>query len=245
MVPTAASRLGPALHGKKRGGIDEHRSPQHTTRWQHRRSCGRGTRGQWPPGPAPYRLLRMGEWGHREVQSANVLQIPLAVGERGDVSTRDAREASLAEQDTTMDFELSPTQRRSQEIARAFAQDEVAPLARAADETGTFSHALVKRMAVLGLLGGPLAPEFGGAGMDHVSFALVCEELGQVDSSVRGFLTVHAGLVAGCIQDWGTKEQQRSYLPRLASGELIGCYCLTEPEAGSDVASMRTTARQE
>src|SRR5262245_4958370 len=141
-----------------------------------------------------------------------------------------------------MDFELTPRQHRWREIAREFAQSEVAPLAREADETGTFSHALVKRMAELGLLAGPLAPEYGGSGMDYVSFALVCEELGRVDSSVRGFLTVHAGLVAGCLQDWGAEEQKRAYLPRLASGELIGCYCLTELEAGSDAASMQTTA---
>jgi butyryl-CoA dehydrogenase len=142
-----------------------------------------------------------------------------------------------------MDFELAPAQRRWQEIARAFAQDEVAPLARSADETGAFAQALVQRMAELGLLGGLLAPHYGGAGMDYVSFALTCEELGRVDSSVRGFLTVHVGLVAGCLQDWGTEEQKRTYLPRLASGELIGCYCLTEPEAGSDAASMQTSAR--
>jgi len=142
-----------------------------------------------------------------------------------------------------MDFALTPTQSRWQEIARAFAQDEVAPLAREADETGTFVHALVSRLAFHGLLGGTQAREYGGAGMDYVSFALVCEELGRVDSSVRGFLTVHAGLVAGCIQDWGTEAQKRVYLPRLAQGELLGCYCLTEPEAGSDAASMQTLAR--
>src|SRR5262249_32369946 len=132
-----------------------------------------------------------------------------------------------------MDFEITSTQRSWQEFAGTFAQDAVAPLAREADETGTYSHVLVQRMAVRGLLGGPPALEYGGAGMDYVSFALVCEELGRVDSSVRGFLTVHAGLVAGCLQDWGTEEQRSRYLPRLASGELIGCYCLTEPEAGA------------
>ena len=144
-----------------------------------------------------------------------------------------------------MDFDLSPEQRRWQMLAHKYAQDEVAPLARESDETGAFSHALVKRMGELGLLGGPMAQEYGGAGMDYVSFALVCEELGRVDSSVRGFLTVHAGLVAGCLQDWGTEEQKRAYLPRLASGNLVGCYCLTEPEAGSDAASMRAMAREE
>ena len=144
-----------------------------------------------------------------------------------------------------MDFELSAEQRRWQEVARRFAQDEVAPLARASDEQRMFSHALVRRMGALGLLGGPLEPEYGGAGMDYVSFALVAEELGRVDSSVRGFLTVHAGLVTLCLRDWASDEQRRRYLPRLASGELIGCYCLTEAEAGSDAASITTSAQEE
>ncbi len=144
-----------------------------------------------------------------------------------------------------MDFELNEQQRRVQEIARRFAQDEVAPQAREADETCTFNAALVKRMAALGLLAGPLEPEYGGSGMDYLSFVLANEELGRVDSSVRGFLTVHAGLVSRCIRDWGSKEQRRRYLPQLASGEAIGCYCLTEPEAGTDAASLRTTAREE
>lgn len=141
-----------------------------------------------------------------------------------------------------MDFELSPEQRRIQSLARDFANDEVAPLAREADETGNFPMQLIGRMAELGFLGGPIAKEYGGAAMDAVSFALVCEELGRADSSVRGLLTVHANLVSGCIEKWGTDEQKRRYLPQLASGEWVGCYCLTEPDAGSDAASLRTTA---
>lgn len=143
-----------------------------------------------------------------------------------------------------MDFELSPEQRRWQEVARRFAQEEVAPLARESDEQRLFSRDLVWRMGALGLLGGPLEPEYGGSGMDYVSFALVAEELGRVDSSVRGFLTVHAGLVTLCLREWGSEEQRARYLLRLASGELIGCYCLTEPEAGSDAASIQTSARE-
>jgi alkylation response protein AidB-like acyl-CoA dehydrogenase len=143
-----------------------------------------------------------------------------------------------------MEFALTPEQRHWQEVARHFAQEEVAPLAREADEKRRFSRDLVQRMGELGLLGGPLEPEYGGSGMDYVSFALVAEELGRVDSSVRGFLTVHGGLVTLCVREWGRAEQQARYLPRLARGELIGCYCLTEPEAGSDAASIQTTARE-
>src|SRR5579864_3344275 len=144
-----------------------------------------------------------------------------------------------------MDFELTAEQKRIQALARQFAEQEVAPVAREADEKGEFPLHLVKRMGELGFLAGPIEPEYGGSGMDYVSFALLCEELGWADSSVRGFLTVHAGLVTLCIREWGTDEQRRRYLPRLASGESMGCYCLTETEAGSDAASMQTTARED
>ena len=144
-----------------------------------------------------------------------------------------------------MDFDLTPAQQRIQAQARAFAEQEVAPVAREADEKGEFPLHLVERMGELGFLAGPIDPVYGGSGMDYVSYALLCEELGRADSSVRGFLTVHASLVSLCIQDWGSEEQKRRYLPRLARGEWIGCYALTEPDAGSDAASMETTAREE
>ena len=144
-----------------------------------------------------------------------------------------------------MDFALTPAQQDVQQQAHQFAEREVAPIAREADEKGEFPRHLVKRMGELGFLAGPVDPAYGGSGMDCVSYALLCEELGRVDSSVRGFLTVHASLVSLCIQDWGTEIQKRHYLPLLASGEYIGCYALTEPEAGSDAASMETIARDD
>lgn len=144
-----------------------------------------------------------------------------------------------------MNFELTPEQKAIQAKVRMFAQEEVAPLARETDETGEFPIHLVKRMGELGFLAGPIAAEYGGSEMDYLSFTLISEELGRADSSVRGFLAVHASLVSLCINDWGTEEQKRQYLPRLATGEMIGCYCLTEPNAGSDAASMETTVREE
>jgi hypothetical protein len=144
-----------------------------------------------------------------------------------------------------MNFELTSEQQAVQARARQFAQEEVAPLARVSDETGQFPMHLVRRMGELGFLAAPVEPEYGGAGMAYPSFALVYEELGRVDSSVRGFLAVHAGLVAMCLRDWGNEEQKHRYLPLLARGDLIGCYCLTEPNAGSDVAGMETTVREE
>ncbi|MGH2487761.1 MAG: acyl-CoA dehydrogenase family protein, partial [Ktedonobacterales bacterium] len=144
-----------------------------------------------------------------------------------------------------MDFSLTAEQQRIQALARDFAEREVAPLAREADESGLFQAQLVRRMGELGFLGATFGREYGGSALDHVSYVALLEELGRVDSSVRGFLTVHAGLVAGCVAAFGAEEQKRRYLPQLATGELIGCYCLTEPEAGSDAASIQTTAREE
>ncbi len=144
-----------------------------------------------------------------------------------------------------MDFTLTAQQQRTQTLAREFARAEVAPLAREADETRAFPLHLVKRMGELGLLAAPVPTDYGGAGLDYVSTALIYEELGWADSSVRGFLAVHCGLVSMCIHDRGTEEQRRRYLPKLATGERIGCYCLTEPNAGSDAASMETTATED
>lgn len=144
-----------------------------------------------------------------------------------------------------MNFELSPAQQRIRQRAREFAQQEVAPLVRRADEERRFPHRLIRRMGELGFLGGLIPREYGGSELDHLSMALVYEELGRVDSSIRGFVTVQCSLVAATIWRWGTEEQRSAVLPRLASGEWVGCYCLTEPQAGSDVASLQTEVRQD
>lgn len=144
-----------------------------------------------------------------------------------------------------MNFELTPAQADVQQVARQFAWEEVAPLARETDESGQFPLHLVARMGELGFLCATIDPAYGGSGMDYLSYTLISEELGRADASVRGFLAVHGSLVSLCLNDWGTEAQKRDYLPRLATGELIGCYCLTEPNAGSDVASMESTAREE
>jgi butyryl-CoA dehydrogenase len=144
-----------------------------------------------------------------------------------------------------MNFDLTPAQEEIRSSARRFAQEEVAPLAREADEKGEFPLHLVRRMGELGFLAGPIPQQYGGSGMDTVSFALVYEELGRADSSVRGFLAVHGSLVSLCLYDWGSEEQKQHYLPRLAAGDWIGCYCLTEPNAGSDAGSIETTAGED
>lgn len=144
-----------------------------------------------------------------------------------------------------MNFELSPQQQATQQLARRFAREEVAPLARETDASGEFPLHLVRRMGELGFLCATIDPAYGGAGLDYLSYTLISEELGRADSSVRGFLAVHGSLVALCINDWGTEAQKQAWLPRLATGEVIGCYCLTEPEAGSDVASMTSSVREQ
>jgi alkylation response protein AidB-like acyl-CoA dehydrogenase len=144
-----------------------------------------------------------------------------------------------------MDFSLTESQRQIQARARDFAQRRVAPLSREMDERREMPRELIAEMAALGFLGGPLPKEYGGEGWDAVSLALCYEELGRADSSVRGFMTVHTSLVAQCLLNWGTEEVKGAYLPKLARGEIIGCYCLTEPNAGSDAAALESTAALE
>ena len=144
-----------------------------------------------------------------------------------------------------MDFALTERQLEVQSLARQFAQQEVVPLARQMDEQGKMPPDLIRRMGELGLLGGPLPTRYGGGGWDHLSLALAYEELGRADSSVRGFMTVHTSLVALTLLGWGDEHQKASFLPGLARGELVGCYCLTEPNAGSDAAALEALLRQD
>jgi alkylation response protein AidB-like acyl-CoA dehydrogenase len=105
-------------------------------------------------------------------------------------------------------------------------------------------HSVIEQMASLGLLGGSIKKEFGGSKMDNLSLALIYEELGRACSSVRGFMTVHTSLVMQCIDQQGSETQKKEFLPRLANAGMIGCYALTEPEAGSDAASIQTKAEK-
>jgi alkylation response protein AidB-like acyl-CoA dehydrogenase len=139
-------------------------------------------------------------------------------------------------------YGLSPADEAWRARAEAFARTNVAPLAREADRAAKFPLALVKRLGDAGLLGAPLPAALGGGGASALATALIQEEMGRVDGSVRGFLAVHTGLVAQTIADFGTDAQRRDWLPRLSSGTHVGCFCLTEPTAGSDVAAMASRA---
>jgi len=128
--------------------------------------------------------------------------------------------------------------------AARFADEELAPHVGAWDRAGKMPRAIVGRLGELGFLAGPLPAALGGSGWDNSTFVGVYEEIGRVCSSVRGFLAVHTGLVSQCLDDHGSPEQKRAWLPRLASGAAIGCYALTEEGAGSDVGAIATRAEQ-
>ncbi|MFF8898371.1 acyl-CoA dehydrogenase family protein [Streptomyces lydicus] len=141
-----------------------------------------------------------------------------------------------------MDLELSAEQTAVRRLARDFVDREVAPHAAAWDRAEKVDPALVKKLAGLGFLGLTVPEEYGGSGGDHLSYVLVTEELGRGDSSVRGIVSVSLGLVAKSIATWGDEDQKRHWLPRLTSGEALGCFGLTEPGTGSDAASLATRA---
>jgi alkylation response protein AidB-like acyl-CoA dehydrogenase len=144
-----------------------------------------------------------------------------------------------------MDFELSDEQRLIRESARAFCDREVVPHAREWDREERMDRSIVEKLAHVGFLGCALPEEYGGMGLDTISYCLVMEELGRADSSVRGIVSVNNGLAGKTIARWGTSEQKAEWLPRLCSGEALGCYGLTEPGSGSDPASLVTRATRD
>ena len=143
-----------------------------------------------------------------------------------------------------MDLDLSDEQRLIQETAREFVDREIAPRARENDRAARFDRGLARRLGEMGYLGAPVPEEHGGRGLDYVSYGLIVEEVGRGDSSARTVVSVQTSLVCGSIERWGTEEQRRRWLPGLCSGEALGCFALTEPDAGSDPAAMRTGAQR-
>ena len=144
-----------------------------------------------------------------------------------------------------MDFTLSPEQELIRETAREFCDREIVPYAREWDRTETMDRGIVPKLAEIGFLGCALPEEYGGMGLDTVSYCLVMEELGKADSSVRGIVSVNNGLAGKTIAKWGTDEQKQEWLPQLADGRALGCYGLTEPGSGSDPASLVTRAERD
>ncbi len=144
-----------------------------------------------------------------------------------------------------MDFDLTNEQELVRRTAREFAEQEIVPHARDWDRTEEMDRGIVDTLASVGFLGAALPEEYGGAGFDALSYCLVIEEIGRADSSVRGILSVNNGLVGKTILKWGTDEQKRWWLPRLCSGDSLGCFGLTEPGTGSDAANLTTKAERE
>jgi butyryl-CoA dehydrogenase len=141
-----------------------------------------------------------------------------------------------------MSPDLTDEQRMMQETARAFARKEVLPKAAELDESGRFPAELVAGMAELGLMGVAIPEDLGGAGMDHVCYAIAVEEVARACASTAVIMSAHNSLACDPIFSFGTEEQKRKYLVPLASGKALGCLALTEPEAGSDAGALKTTA---
>jgi glutaryl-CoA dehydrogenase (non-decarboxylating) len=144
-----------------------------------------------------------------------------------------------------MDFELTDEQRLIQDTVRAFVDERVLPVAIQNDIDHKLDLELIEGMAELGILGIVIPEEYGGAGLDYVSEALACEEIERGEAAFRTLISVHVGLNSSSLLRYGSEELKQRYLVPQAKGEKLGCFGLTEPGAGSDVAAMRTTARRE
>jgi alkylation response protein AidB-like acyl-CoA dehydrogenase len=141
-----------------------------------------------------------------------------------------------------MNFELSEEQLMIRQAARDFAQTELLPGVIERDENQKFPAEQIKKMGELGFLGMMVDPKYGGSGLDTISYVLAMEEISKVDASASVVMSVNNSLVCWGIEKFGTEEQKQKYLTKLATGEQIGAFCLSEPEAGSDATSQRTTA---
>ena len=139
---------------------------------------------------------------------------------------------------------LSDEQSLIRETARDFVDNEVVPRARESDRAERFDRELAERLGEMGYLGAPVAEQYGGRGLDYVTYGVIVEEVGRGDSAMRTVVSVQTSLVCGSIERWGDEEQKQRWLPRLCSGEAFGCFGLTEPDTGSDAAAVRTRAEK-
>ncbi|PYT24088.1 MAG: acyl-CoA dehydrogenase [Acidobacteria bacterium] len=144
-----------------------------------------------------------------------------------------------------MEFDYTPEQIQLRKSVREFAQSEIAPHVMDWDENQTFPLEVVKKLGGLGYLGSIFPENYSGAGLGYIEYSIIIEELSRVDGSVGIIVAAHTSLCSNHIFKSGTEDQRRRYLPKLATGEWIGCWSLTEPEAGSDAAGTRTSAMRE
>jgi butyryl-CoA dehydrogenase len=143
-----------------------------------------------------------------------------------------------------MDFDLTEEQQLVRETARAFTESEIVARGRENDRNAYFDLELVAKLAAQGYLGAIVPAEYGGAGLDYLTYGLVVEEIGRGDSAMRTVVSVQTSLVCSSILRFGTEEQKRKFLPKLCSGEWLACFGLTEPDTGSDAANQKTRARR-
>jgi glutaryl-CoA dehydrogenase len=141
-----------------------------------------------------------------------------------------------------LNHQLTDEERMVRDTAEAYAQDSLQPRVTEAYLNENFDREIMREMGALGLLGATIAPEYGGAGLGYVSYGLIARAVERVDSGYRSAMSVQSSLVMHPINAYGSEEQRRKYLPGLAKGELVGCFGLTEPDAGSDPGGMRTRA---
>ena len=144
-----------------------------------------------------------------------------------------------------MELELTSEQKQLRDMVREFAENEIAPFSKEWDENSTFPSALIPKLGELGLMGIIFPEEYGGAAMGYVEYSLAIQELARVDGSVALIVAAHTSLCANHIFQSGTDAQRREYVPLLASGRKLGCWSLTEPEAGSDAGGTRTRAERQ
>ena len=141
-----------------------------------------------------------------------------------------------------MNFQLSKEQEKVRELVRKFALAEVEPIAADIDKEHRFPKENVEKMAKLGMMGIPFPAEYGGAGSDHISYAIAVEELSRVCASTGVIVSAHTSLCCWPIFNFGTEEQKQKYLPDLLSGRKLGAFGLTEPNAGTDASGQQTKA---
>src|SRR5215831_15388482 len=144
-----------------------------------------------------------------------------------------------------MDFTLSEEHRLVQSTVREWAATRLLPRAGEMDRAGAYPRELIRELGEMGLTGVFIPEEYGGGGMDTVSYSIVIEEIARAEAALAAVLSVNNSLVCYPIANFGNDQQKRRYLSELAGGRKLGCYCLTEPTAGSDAASLRTTARDD
>ena len=144
-----------------------------------------------------------------------------------------------------MDLTLNDEQRAALDAFRRWVDDVVVPRAQENDRLERFPQEALDGLRQTGWIGLTIPESYGGGGADPMSYGLLVEELGRGDANVRSIVSVHLGLVAGSVARWGTDEQKSRWLPLMATGEALGCFCLTEPDHGSDPASLQSTARRD